>query len=439
VRKLFALVLISVMCVAGCGGGGGSGTSMPPSPSGTTPTAGPPNVESLVIDAGPAALTTPTVNTAFVSVKVCVPGTTTCQTFDHIEVDTGSVGLRILSDAADTSNQTYHLSLPAVTDSSSNQIAECLEFADGYSWGSLATADITLPVSGETASGIIVHIIGAATAAGDPSKANPTCVPLPSSMLVTENTVPTFGANGILGVGLFVNDCNSSGNCDPTIHPPVCSSGSTPPCVPWSSATYFSCPASGCVQIIEAPALQVPNPVVKFNKNSSGATDNNGVIIELPVVSSSGVADPTGGLLIFGIGTGSNNGLGSAHQLPADPATGYISAMLNGKTLTDSYLDSGSNGNFFADSSLTVCPAPNNGFYCPTATTAMNATLGSNNLAADFNVGNADQMFSANPSFTAFPDLAGSNADPLSLDLGLPFFYGRNVFSGFEPNPYYAF
>ena len=44
-------------------------------------------VESLVVDQGPTGATTPAVNTAFVSVTVCVPATTTCQTIDHIEVD----------------------------------------------------------------------------------------------------------------------------------------------------------------------------------------------------------------------------------------------------------------------------------------------------------------------------------------------------------------
>src|SRR5271154_3674844 len=28
----------------------------------------------------------------YISVTICVPGTTTCQTIDHIDVDTGSVG-----------------------------------------------------------------------------------------------------------------------------------------------------------------------------------------------------------------------------------------------------------------------------------------------------------------------------------------------------------
>ena len=47
------------------------------------------------------------------------------------------------------------------------------------------------------------------------------------------------------------------------------------------------------------------------------ATDNNGVIIELPSISASGASNPSGGLLVFGIGTQSNNGLASATQVAA--------------------------------------------------------------------------------------------------------------------------
>src|SRR5207248_2177278 len=71
----------------------------------TIATPGPPNVEILTVDAGPAG----GVNTAFVSVQVCVPGTTTCQTIDHVEVDTGSIGLRILADVP------FTLTLPPAT------------------------------------------------------------------------------------------------------------------------------------------------------------------------------------------------------------------------------------------------------------------------------------------------------------------------------------
>ena len=47
------------------------------------------NVASVVVDAGPAG--TSDVNTLFTTVTVCVPGSTTsCQTIDHIQVDTAS-------------------------------------------------------------------------------------------------------------------------------------------------------------------------------------------------------------------------------------------------------------------------------------------------------------------------------------------------------------
>ena len=64
-----------------------------------------------------------------------------------------------------------------------------------------------LPVSGVTAKNVNIHLIGA-TSAGSPPAA---CTGK------TENTVNDFGANGILGVGPFVNDCNSSGDCMPDL------------------------------------------------------------------------------------------------------------------------------------------------------------------------------------------------------------------------------
>src|ERR1035438_2125237 len=48
------------------------------------------NVAPIVVDAGPAPQTFITVNVAFVTVTVCVPGTSTCQNIDHVLVDTGS-------------------------------------------------------------------------------------------------------------------------------------------------------------------------------------------------------------------------------------------------------------------------------------------------------------------------------------------------------------
>ena len=47
---------------------------------------------------GTAAANEAAVNILYVNVTICAPGSTTnCQTIDHVQVDTGSQGLRILS------------------------------------------------------------------------------------------------------------------------------------------------------------------------------------------------------------------------------------------------------------------------------------------------------------------------------------------------------
>jgi hypothetical protein len=360
-------------------------------------TPGMPNVEAMTVDAGPAGVNA--VNTAYISVTVCVPGTTTCKTIDHIEVDTGSIGLRIMSSVLTAAPA---ITLPAETDGSGNPLGECLQFADGTSWGSLAIADIQLPVSGESATNLHVQVIG------DPAYPTvPTdCTGIP------ENTVVAFGANGILGVGPFIQDCGSA-----------CVAAATPLTV------YYSCPSpSTCAAANASLAEQVPNPVTLFG------TDSNGVIVELPAVVSAG-STTTSGSLVFGIGTRTNNGLGTATVLPEDPNTGWITGTYKGTVYTDSYLDSGSNANFFTDSSLTPCTS-NPNFYCPVSTMSETATLKGTNaatLTANFSVANADTLFSIT-SYTAFSNLGGTNSDTAGFDLGLPFFYGHNVFTAIEGN-----
>jgi hypothetical protein len=380
-------------------------------------TPGPPNVETLTVDAGPAGA----VNTPFVSVQICAAGTSTCQTVDHIEVDTGSTGLRVMSSVL------TGVTLPQETNGTGGPpMTECLHFADGSSYGSLRVADITLPGSGEHATNVVVQLIG------DPT------YPVPTGTAVSgvagqsacpgpaENTVQAFGANGILGVGPFAQDCGSA--C-------------APPATPLPGV-YYSCPsASSCADSNATVAQQVPNPVSLF------MTDFNGVIVELPAV---GVAGSTtaSGSLVFGIGTRTNNALGTATVLPADINTGFITGTYKGTAYTDGYLDSGSNGNFFTDSSLTACAAPIAGFYCPASTMSETATLkGSNGatLTANFSVANANTLFS-NASYTAFSNLGGPISDPQGFDLGLSFFYGHNVFTAIENSatpggvgPYFAY
>jgi hypothetical protein len=439
VRKFLALTLTPLVILAGCGGGGSSTSPSPPPPPPPKQVIAPPgapNVEGLILDAGPNSLTVPAVNTAFISVTVCIHGTTTCQTVDHVEVDTGSSGLRILAGASTTVPMVnFNLNLDPVLDSNNHPLAECLRFVDGTSWGSLNVADITLPNSGESATSVNVQVIGAASVGG-PNGAPASCTGSP------ENTPPLFGANGILGVGPFINDCNSNGPCSPQ----------TPPI----SAGYYTCPTSTtCTTTTVTLAQQVQNPAVLF------ATDNNGVIVELPAVGDTGSPGSTGptdpvGSLVFGIGTRNNNGFNGATQLPMCPGSpqagcqspGTISANLNGTMYPNSYLDSGSNGDFFSSSLPPCSPAnsPNSEFYCPTSVPAkQTVTLQGTNgvmLSADFNVGNALTLFGT-PN-VMFSNLAGPLTDNTTLDLGLSFFYGRNVFTGFEDTvtnapPYFAY
>jgi hypothetical protein len=417
VRKFAVLALIQFGFLTACGGGGGYTTPPPPPPTQVIAPTGPPNVETLTVNAGPAA-GFGSVNIAYTSVQVCNPTTGACQTIPDIEVDTGSIGLRLLASAMNG------LILPAETNGT-NPLAECLKFADGSSWGSLATANITLPVSGETAAGVHVQIIG------DPAyPAIPSDCPGPA-----ENTVPAFGANGILGVGPYLQDCGSL--CVTVV----------------VSGTYYQCPApSTCAGTTATLLEQVQNPVSMF------ATDNNGVIIELPSVGSAGAATISGSL-VFGIGTRTNNGLGSATVLLFDPNTGGIQATYKSTTYTGGYIDSGANGNFFTDSTLTQCmtattPPQPTGFFCPASTMMETATLkgtGAATLTANFSVANADTLFSNN-TYTAFSNLAGPilNPPPATMpqpfDLGLSFFYGVNVFTAIEGattpggvGPYFAY
>ncbi len=105
---------------------------------------------------GHAGLGYSSTNVAFTTVLVCVPNTTTCQTIDHVMVDTGSSGLRLLSSAA---GGEFSLCVACGNRPHGNNDAygECLVFLDGYIWGTVNTADVV--ISGETANAIPVQVI----------------------------------------------------------------------------------------------------------------------------------------------------------------------------------------------------------------------------------------------------------------------------------------
>ena len=265
-RKLIFVGLVQVLLLlGGCGGGGGSLTSGGGGggTGGSSPTGS--NVVAMAVNAGPNGSSDEDADTPFITITVCAPGSTTnCQQISDVEVDTGSYGLRIISSVLSSSV------MGALTqeNASNNQpLVECTEFVDGISWGPVMQADVQ--IGGESASNVPIQVMGDSSFENEiPSGC--------SSMGSEEDTVAAFGANGIIGVGPFAQDCGSG-------------------CVLSNSQyaqnpTYFACPSGGTsVSDCEAtgPSLdqQVTNPVADFT--STG--DDNGVIVQL-----ASVADPDG-------------------------------------------------------------------------------------------------------------------------------------------------
>jgi hypothetical protein len=267
-------------------------------------------------------------------------------------------------------------------------------------------------------------VIGGSTFAVDPNCS--------ATGTTAEDTVAAFGANGILGIGVFEQDCG-------------------PGCAPPNTANtfYYSCTAASvCAGTAVALNSQVLNPIPLFT------TDNDGSILVLPSVTAPGTTTLTGSL-IFGIDTQTNNASGSETILAVD-GLGDFTTVFNSQTLTQSFLDSGTNGTFFDDAALTLCADSNfKGFYCPAGSQSFTATLmGTNNtsIAEPFTVDNAQTLATNNPTFSVLPTLAGTFSSSTSsntsntFDWGLPFYYGRRVFTAIEnqrtavgTGPYVAF
>jgi len=440
-----ALMLCAVLSLAAC--------SSSPSVSPTTPTStstssstttssggGTPtvvNFATVTLDGGPAALNTGTnaytaFNEPYVTITLCAPGSATnCQTIDHIILDTGSVGLRIIQPVL---NASLLSALTNETDASGNPVGECYQYVNSYAFGSVLQADFA--IAGEKVTNMPFQAIAdTGTFASVPSACS-------SGAGTSINSVQSFGANGIIGVGTTTTDCGS-----------ICQAGNA------SGASYYDCPKTGCATLIArfasatAPFQQLPNPVAAF------ATDNNGTIMVLPSVPKEGVPTLTG-TVYFGIGTQTNNALGSQTVLPVTTSTsrlgpGTLSASYNGKTLSQSFLDSGSNEYFFIDTSLTPCTQTSwIAFYCPTSPLTLSPLLTATNgmtASASFTLydptktilatSNVAPGIAVNPTLVK-PPLPFAN----SFDFGVPFFFGKSVYTAIEGRaaggtngPYFAY
>lgn len=398
----FAIIATSVTLSA-CGSGGtaassATNTTQPTTAESQNSTTS--NVVPIVIDGGPTGQSPD--NTPFVSVTVCSTNSpTNCQTIDHIILDTGSMGLRIF---ASKLNSSLNLTKQTINGQTT---AECTLFGSGYDWGSIALANVKM--AGEIANNVPIQII------------NDTSIPSVPSDCSNEGAYNDLGgANGIIGVNPL----------------------------PYDQGNYYSCSGSSCtLNSSITTAQQVVSPVYEFS------TDNNGVIVSLPQVSSTGPgATSLSGTLTFGIGTQSNNQLTAQNVFTSNGTEqdGSFTTTYDGGTY-DSIFDTGSTELFFDNPSnnpaLTTC-SDNTSFYCPSSTTTITTQLASLNSNAgvnfNFNIINFDNFINSNPNSVVIPN-AGATGGQNFFIWGLPFFYGRRVFSAFSgastsggTGPYFA-
>jgi len=395
-------------CIGGNGTTAATNNSVPPTP----------NTLTVTVDSGPAAASG-AINHAYATVKICATGSKTqCASIDHVLLDTGSWGLRLVGSVLAAGGVT----LGAETDAQGLAIEECVTFGGGQTWGPVALADVSL--AGESAAKLPVQVMDdAGTSAPPPA----TCGA--GGTLI--NGVSGFNANGVLGVGVFAQDCGAA-----------CVNAAAP------LPIYYGCTAAGvCTAENAALSAQVTNPVAMF------AADNNGIIVSLPnLVNANGDASVQGEV-IFGIATQTDNALPAAGlTVLGANASGDFTATytINGvATVLPALIDSGIDSYAFSDPTIAVCASGAFvGYYCPAvapqATSAINTGVGVNNATNTVDFAIADpNTFVANAA--AFIDLAGGGGST-TFAWGMPFFYGRKVYIGIDQRvaatytgPYYAY
>jgi len=359
------------------------------------------NTLAVSVDSGPSGHTG-AINHAYVTVTVCAPGSSTqCVSIDHVLLDTGSTGLRLVGSVLGTG-----AALSAETDSQGHSLYECVAFGGGQTWGPVAHADVKL--AGETAANVPIQVLddtGSGAAPVATCGANGTLL----------NAVDGFGANGVLGVGVFAQDCGSA-----------CVSSATP------LPVYYGCSAAAVCVAENAPiTAQVTNPAALF------AADNNGLIVILPNLQNANGDASVQGQVVFGLGTQSDNALPAVGiAVLGTDANGDFRATYNGASAAiPALIDSGADAMLFDDPSIAVCSTGAFvGYYCPAVAplnaSAVNAGVGTNNATSTVSFAIADpNSFVAGAA--AFIDLGGGGGSS-TFTWGMPFFYGRKVYVGFE-------
>jgi len=360
-------------------------------------------------------------NEPVISVTICTPNhtsSTQCQTISNVLVDTGSYGLRLFGSAINVA-----LTQQTVTvNSTSYNLGQCEVFGSGADWGAVKTADVQL--GNQTATNIPIQVIDY----------NFSVMPSACADLHPDTDPCTAGYNGIIGVGVFAQDCGSDCNSTATATNP----GNYFACNSSQCANAYTGACSGGVCAIPIPlSEQVVNPVTQFPTNF-----NNGLSLTLPSVGSTG-ASAVQGTMTFGINSTAGNVPASTVVVyPAD-ASGMTDGhgmdfitVFNGTTYggaassNPAFLDSGSNGLFFNGTSAGLSECTGSSFFCSTASKSatIEGYLTTPSIGISFSVANTNTL--ASSGNTCFSNLAGQQST--IFDWGLPFFLGRTVYVGFD-------
>jgi hypothetical protein len=287
-----SLITVNLFLISSCNFGGSSSSTNNAS-----------NTIPLVVDNGFNGLAN---NIPFITITICKPNTSICQTIDHVLLDTGSTGLRINKSILTVND------FPAIT-YQGDPVFQCAQYIDSYLYGSVVIADVK--IGQKTAYSVPTQIIND----GDQES-----VPQSCSESLPYSDLTQSGAKAIIGVSI-----NSNPDNDYTL--PV-----------------YTCKDDNCEEIADPKAITTSinvNPITLF------ATDNNGAIVSLPNVTSSSNQSITG-TITFGLNTEANNIVPSTiHRLlgnPSSPAliNGTFSSLSQGspesETITG-FFDSGTN------------------------------------------------------------------------------------------------
>lgn len=388
--KKFIIVLMTCI-LAACGGGSSNNTNSNSTPS---PTQGSNNN----INAIPVTVSTGDqhnyLNGLYGSIVVC-NSSNLCTTVNNVIFDTGSIGVRLVKSALPVGFLTPD------SDGNGGTYSNCGVFASGYTWGDVASATISL--GGLTSSQKVpVHIIGQSN------------YPVPSSCSsgngAAMNDATSLGSNGIVGIGLFKYDCGAT-------------------CVNYATTSYFSCKNGSCSSTKIALNSQLMNPVAAMP-----APYNNGNIVSLPTIASTGSKN-VNGYIYLGIGNTTNNTISPQSVINTDN-NGYINATMNGQSFSQSFIDSGTSVYGITDSSIPLCTQSGyTNYFCPTSTYSPSIILSNSsknqNSTVTLTIDNAYNLIQTGNN--AFNNIAFDFSSwSSSVDLGLTFFFGKNVATGME-------